>query len=205
MNPALLMLMRATGGLVVAYQGITSDASDTASYTFSSVDIGGVSATRSVIVCFGGRGAGPTTINAVTIGGVSATIDKQHSPSVSVTGIARAAVPTGTTADVVVTMSTALVRATLAVYTVTGAVSVSGSAQGTASAAVTGVSGGLVIGSAFCGSVGASISGVTADGGVDVEGYRAMCGSSTATGTVTVTLNDAPTYPDVIAVAYQPD
>ena len=72
--------------------------------TLSNVPIGLANASRQVIVCFQTQGANGHTVVSVTIGGVSATIRTTSLGNTTCT-IAFAAVPSGTTATVVVTTS----------------------------------------------------------------------------------------------------
>lgn len=81
-------------------------------WTFSTMSIGTASATRRVICLVSGRSStNSRTVSSATIGGISATIDIQTTASSSgstVAAIIAATVPTGTTADVVVTFSGAM-------------------------------------------------------------------------------------------------
>lgn len=86
----------------VAFIGTTIDTTVGAPQTFTGVSIGAADATRRVIVVIHGSGTGGA-VTAVTIGGISATI---HASAVDVDDrscIVSAAVPTGTTATIVVT------------------------------------------------------------------------------------------------------
>lgn len=79
-----------------------SDTNDGQVYTLTGVDIGVAAANRKVVVMFGAKAN--TSLSSVTIGGVTATAlhawDTSSNPDIAVY---EAAVPTGTTADIVVT------------------------------------------------------------------------------------------------------
>lgn len=98
------------------------DASSQTTYTFSSVAIGAADASRVVVVAVtGARGAGTPSISSVTIGGVSATLGRYETNGFSASvGIYAAVVPTGTTADVVVTWDSGMNRCGLGVWTCNG-------------------------------------------------------------------------------------
>jgi hypothetical protein len=90
------------GSVTATFQQSAVDISDLIEYTFAAQPIGTASATRRVVV---GMGTNSTrTIVGVTIGGVTATIDVSNTLSGTAhVAIASAVVPTGTTADVVIT------------------------------------------------------------------------------------------------------
>jgi hypothetical protein len=100
------------------WQSATNSA-DLTIYTFSAQPIGTAAEGRRVVV---GIGTNSTrTVSSVTIGGVSASIDATH--FVSGDGrvaIASAVVPTGTTADVVVTLDSGALGCGIGVWTLTG-------------------------------------------------------------------------------------
>ena len=84
------------------------DATDQTIYTFSNRAFGAADANRLVIVCGVMRGAGTLTISSITIGGVAATVaveGRNTSNGTTSAFIAYAAVPTGTTGNVVITWS----------------------------------------------------------------------------------------------------
>ena len=116
-NPAILTWPRsgvaaiATPG--VTYHGHTVDTSDSTSYTLTGVSIGPADATRVVVVGISGRTLAPT---AVTIGGVTATLDIT---AVS-TWVYRAVVPTGATADIVIMSSTTGMGVIVGVWSIVG-------------------------------------------------------------------------------------
>jgi hypothetical protein len=97
-----------------------SSSTDASSYTFSAESLGTADSDRYILVGIAARAASARTISSVTIGGVSATILIDHSSSLSLAGFAIAAVPSGTTGDVVVTFSGTMVRCAIAVYRLLG-------------------------------------------------------------------------------------
>lgn len=101
-----------------------SDVSNLTTYTFAAQNIGTADSGRHVIVAIQSRGgSGSSAISTVTVGGVSATIVQQqfnNAGGANVAGIAIAAVPTGTTGDIVVTFSTGQSRAAIQAYRAVG-------------------------------------------------------------------------------------
>lgn len=94
------------GAIVGTYQHKAVDATDASSYSFASVPIGTASATRRVVVAVALRQSTPAAPSAVTIGGVTATMDGYKSDGAAVTiSLWSAVVPTGTTATVAITCS----------------------------------------------------------------------------------------------------
>jgi hypothetical protein len=89
------------------------------SYTFSSTAIGTAAVNRTIVVGFmsSGGAIGQIEATAMTIGGVSAARQAFEQPSIEQTlEIWSADVPTGTSADIVVTMSEASDRAAIDVW-----------------------------------------------------------------------------------------
>ena len=97
--------------LNISYLTSTQSTSALTTYTFSALSFGTEDANRRIIVAIGAYGGTQLrTISSVTIGGVTATaitgIDVASSTSYTFkTAIYEAAVPTGTTGNVVVTFS----------------------------------------------------------------------------------------------------
>jgi len=108
----------------IQYLQSAPDTSDTNAYTFSSQNLGTAASDRYIIVVAVARKAGAsTTLSSISVGGVSATIVKQATNNVSntdVAGVAIAAVPTGTTGDIVVTWGATMVRCAIMAYRATG-------------------------------------------------------------------------------------
>jgi hypothetical protein len=106
-------------------------------YTFSGLAIGTAAADRKVVVIISGTGiGGADAVSAVTVGGVSGTavVSLTHSAAGDFTEeIWQADVPTGTTADVVVTWSATQMRSvgvgTYAVYGAASAAAATGTTE----------------------------------------------------------------------------
>lgn len=113
----LVAPMLASGRKELSFHGNATDTSNSSSYTFSAQTIGTASADRRVIV--GVHMEGARSITSATIGGVSATIVIQGGGS-GKSGILIAAVPTGTTADVVITLPGSNSSCAIGVWSVTG-------------------------------------------------------------------------------------
>lgn len=119
------LMMAAAGGVEafdLAFTTSAFDAVDRTTYTFSSQAIGDASASRYVIV--GATSAsGSQTVSSMTIGGISASLIVSLGDSVESGYRAElwaAAVPTGTTADVVVTYSGGVVRCGIGIWRMVG-------------------------------------------------------------------------------------
>ena len=153
MNPALLALLsaRAQGGGgsdPVAYIGSSTLPANSASYTFSSAPIGAASASRTVVFVLISRIIDSTnpTLTGVTVNGSAVTPDVVSQWGDVV--ILHAAIPAGTTANVVATFSESKNGCALLAYTVNGALTAGPSATAaggwSATVSLTGVSPGLV-------------------------------------------------------------
>lgn len=94
-----------------SYASTANDGTNATTYTFTAAGIGTAASDRDVIVCIVSSGTGTTAlaVSTVTIGGVSATRvglgATEGTTDYKVLTFYRAAVPTGTTANIVVTMS----------------------------------------------------------------------------------------------------
>lgn len=119
---------RAPGGHTVAISSTANaaDESDLTTYTFTDQAIGAAASERIVVcaICAEGLAAGSRVLSSATIGGVSATILKQQTNTTgsvdAVTAIIAAAVPSGTTATVVLTFSAGMVRAACSTFRMVG-------------------------------------------------------------------------------------
>ena len=115
-----------SGGTVVpptiSFQGRTEDATNLTTYTFTGVAIGAANLTRRVVVIvhWFSTTTSAVTLSSATIAGIAATIHVQASPAGSTVspGIAiiSALVPTGTTATIAFTLSTAAARGSIGVF-----------------------------------------------------------------------------------------
>ncbi len=111
-------------GATVVFAASTVLTTDTTEYTFSGHAIGAPDTGRKVVVC--AAAAGTVTINTVTVGGISATTVAERASGVTFGEIWEAAVPTGATADIVVTHSGATNRSGIGVFAVYGAKATAG-------------------------------------------------------------------------------
>lgn len=99
-----------------AYIGKANSTSDLTTYTFAAQGIGTASPKRLVVVAIHARRSSNRTISAVTIGGIAAAIVQSASSHLP-NGFAFAIVPTGTTADIVITFSADVTRCAIGVAT----------------------------------------------------------------------------------------
>ncbi len=113
------MLRAAAGGGVlptVSYRATYSSTTDLTTYTFNTCDIGTASATRLVVVQVHGQpSSGTRAVNTLTIGGTGAT-GYQNTARLYHTSLWALAVPTGTTADIVVTFNGTVNNCLISVY-----------------------------------------------------------------------------------------
>lgn len=148
-----------TAANLTATVGVEADSPTTGpvTRTFPAVGLGPEDPTRTILVAVTAWGSSATggTLAEVSIGGVSATIDftSPAAPSMPILGFARLAVPTGTSADITVTVGVATVVARwgVAVIAVTGG-PIAPAGAGTVhpnSVSVAGANGGLVLASAY--------------------------------------------------------
>ncbi len=114
-------------GDAFAYVSDAADDTNRSTYTFSAQDIGAEAADRLVIVGLThNRVSGGFKLSSATIGGVSATIHvAQFSGSGFTVGgaIISAEVPSGVSADIILTMEGTLANCQISVYRATGLVS----------------------------------------------------------------------------------
>jgi len=110
----------------IAFLQATSSTSDLTTYTFSAQNLGTEAVDRCIVVeMYGRRAAATVTTVTATVAGSNVTILRQLSveeaSSATVAAVGAVALPTGTSGDVVVTFSGAMVRARIALSTLTGA------------------------------------------------------------------------------------
>jgi hypothetical protein len=99
------------------------DTSDLTEYTFSGQNLGTEAADRHIVVCVLSRGTVGSAVSSVTVAGVSASLVIARTNSTSGNNVAEqwiAAVPTGTTGDVVVTFNGGMLRCRHMLYHLVG-------------------------------------------------------------------------------------
>lgn len=104
------------------YITTTADATNLTTYTFSSQSFGTAATSRIVaVVVSGERGSGtPSSITSVTIGGIAATSRISRTSDAYICAIYTAAVPTGTTGDIVVTFGQAQDSCVVSIFSMYG-------------------------------------------------------------------------------------
>lgn len=108
-----------SGGVAASTVTYLQDAvltTDVGTYTFSSQNIGAASNSRWVVAGIGWTASVSRTFTSCTIGGVTATTLVAANNTTNETRLVVAKVPTGTTADVVVTLSGAAVRCAISLW-----------------------------------------------------------------------------------------
>ena len=103
------------GAIELSYVGRVSDLVDRNIYTFSDAAIGAATGDREIVVGVLGIGNN-RVLNAVAIGGVTATLHRNFTSSGNRLAICSANVPTGTTGDIVVTFNGAVAACSVAVF-----------------------------------------------------------------------------------------
>lgn len=127
----------ASGPVALSFLVDASSASDLTTYTFSSLSLGTAASNRYILVAVGRQRFGtPSTVSSLTVAGVSASqvVDQGSSnANQQAVSIWIAAVPTGTTGDVVVTLSAGHLRCGVSIFRMVNA---SGTAHATGGDAV---------------------------------------------------------------------
>lgn len=124
--PGFMPMVAPSGGLITRTLGGSGLGTPGAALTFSNFAIGAANAGRLVVACIAAfSGNTGVTLSSVTIGGIAATINVQETTAGTggdtiMSIIATAAVPTGTTATVVVNFSASM-SGNAVVYSMTGA------------------------------------------------------------------------------------
>lgn len=102
----------------------TADTANASTYTFAGQNLGTADAGRYIVCALHARGnVGDITITSITIAGVTATnavTQANNTAGNSIVALFIAAVPTGTSGSVVVTLGTACLRASIQLYRVLG-------------------------------------------------------------------------------------
>lgn len=197
------------------YVTTANSTTDASSYTFSSVSLGTADADRHILVATGARASSARTITGVTIAGISATELRDSSADQTNGSLWIAAVPSGTTGNIVLTYSGTMVRAHIAVFRLVGinptpvdvdSHGIAGSSSAARTVTLDSVAGGYAVGAyvASGASTTASWSGVTEDYDFSYEasGNRASGGHGSTAGTsVTVTATPSGSVLDGILIA----
>ena len=109
--------------ITMTYESSSITGSDLTTYTFSSQALGTADADRMIILGIGGNGVGTPTPSTVTVAGITPTLIAE-SEDAGASGLTSymyyAMVPTGTTGDVVVTWSGAMLECGCAIWRVIG-------------------------------------------------------------------------------------
>lgn len=212
----VLASARVASGITCTYQTRMADTVDRATYTFSAVGIGAASSTRRVVVAVATRNGTGNPNPTITIGGVAATNDVTLAvdSNQQACTIASAVVPTGTTADIVVTLTATTGRCGVGVWTLSGG---SPTGQTATGSGVTGVTLNVTtqVGDVVIGALGTrndTGGGVTWGGATEridanIEGVFYHSGADTVAAGTTTTLTTSPTTNDyataVVAAAYR--
>jgi hypothetical protein len=105
----------------LTYVTSTANTTDGTTFTFSSHSIGTAASDRLVVVAVSARdSSGSDVITGVTIDGNAATSVAASASSASPTAIFSRSVPSGTTADIVVSVGSSFAACVIHVYTITG-------------------------------------------------------------------------------------
>jgi hypothetical protein len=134
-----LFPMRPRENASVSFTGTAGDATDSNSYSFAGLSIGAADPSRYVIAGIVGTGLNASSFSSVTIGGVSATQIVERANGVTDAAIYIAAVPTGTTTTVAANFSASKGRAMVFLWRAIGLRSASASATSSTATAVANV------------------------------------------------------------------
>lgn len=106
----------------LTYLQDAASTSDASTYTFSAQNLGSAASDRVIRVIGFARGTVGVSSVTVTVGGVTATVDRLlgYTGTGNAVFLAQAEVPTGTTGDVVVTWSASQLRTAVALFRQTG-------------------------------------------------------------------------------------
>ena len=114
-----LIMVPASGAVQISLTDSSADTNDASVFTFSSQALGAAASDRYIVVGAGWRRVSTSpTLTSITVGGVSCTIPAGAKLDGTVSGCALgiAAVPTGTTGDVVVTLSHSCTTSSIGVW-----------------------------------------------------------------------------------------
>lgn len=106
----------------ISYLQQVASGTDASSYTFSSQSLGTAAADRYIVVVVNARTLAGTALSSITVAGVTATLGVNYTRagSAQIAAIGVAAVPTGTTGDIVLNFNGTMRRAGYGAYRVTG-------------------------------------------------------------------------------------
>lgn len=215
---------RAAAGSAPAVSYLASDMTGSwgATQTFSSLSFGDAASDRYLVAAFFGVGTSTVNVTNVTIGGITATqvvYAQIISDIFRAWGFWIAAVPSGTSGDVVVTATGGRARCTMALYRLTGLSSATAVATGTDDTISGGVmatslsvnSGDVLVGFAcdnLPGTTNINWSGVTKDFFIGPVNNTSRSGGSvvaTSTGVVSVeaTFTGSTSGPTLVAAAWR--
>ena len=194
--------------VTLEYVGNAVSGANATAYTFSSHALGTAGATRQVVVGASGTTSSVIAVSTLTVAGVSAAL-VVASPAAGEgsTELWVAAVPTGTTGDIVVTWASAQARCGIGVWAIfdaaTGASATAVSVAAPLSASLTIPPGGVGIGQAHVATgATATWANLTEDFDADTEASRDYSGASSDTaGSPTITCTWTSSANPAMAVA----
>jgi hypothetical protein len=209
-NPYSFATAGGGGSVTITFQSAAAATPSDNAYTFTSLAIGAPEDRDHVIVLIQSQdSSNGTSCTGVTIGGVTATLIAQHNANYSTSSATQsfwyAVVPSGTTANVVATMSTTMLNCSCAVWTDvgvssftaydTGTYDSAGLSSATFSGSVDTPSGdSVVIGAAMCRDGGATVTGITSDSVQNSElTWSAGSAVSSSASTYTMTVDPVST------------
>lgn len=186
------------GRLLPSYAYVTSNSStaDATTYTFAGTSLGTAGPNRLIVVATALRSAASNSYSSVTVGGVAATDVVVQNAAQTNVGLHQILVPTGTTADIVVTMTGTGSRCVIGVYALYNLSLGTARATGTSTAATLALSvntqpQGIVLATAYCGGSSSEVwTGATQDYKLAPEssnclGASALCTAAETPRTVT--------------------
>lgn len=186
------------GRLLPSYAYVTSNSSttDATSYTFAGTSIGTAGPNRLIVVATALRSASSNSYSSVTIGGSAAAAAVVQNAAQTNVGLHALLVPSGTTADIVVTMTGTGSRCVIGVYALYNLASTTAAATASSTAATLALSlntqpQGIVLATAYCGGSSSEVwTGATQDYKLSPEsanclGASALCTTGETPRTVT--------------------
>lgn len=171
------------GGLLLpSYAYVTSNSSttDASSYTFAGTSIGPAGPNRLVVVASALRSGASNSYSSVTIGGSAAAAAVVQDAAQTNVGLHALLVPSGTTADIVVTMTGTGGRCVIGVYALYNLASTTARATASSTAATLALSlntqpQGIVLATAYCGGSSSEVwTGATQDYKLSPEGANCL-------------------------------